>query len=184
MFAGKNMTIEDIAEREHVTVLRVQESIDRMKEYSFRHSNEVVALRVNELFIQKIEKMGKVFDRGLMAKKSIRVGRDKFKDVPDVAMQLKAVETIKSMQEIAQPKAPLVQNNTQFNNNLNSPGYQPGMSFESRLRIAREKRGMKNEEADEIIDAVEVDDGPTLEEEFEGIGVDLAEGEEGEDEQP
>lgn len=183
MFAGKNMTIEDIAARENVSVQRVQESIDCVKEYSFRHSNDMVALRVNELFIQKIDRVAKVFDRGLMAKKRVPAGKGKYVTVADVGMQLKTVETIKSMQEIAQPKAPLVQNNTQFNNNLNPSGYQPGMSFEARLRQVRERRGLKNEEEAVILDAAEVDGESTLEEELEGIGVDLDDGDEESDEE-
>jgi len=167
------MTIEDIAGQENVSPLVVQKSIDCMKEYRYRHSNEMVALRVNEIVIGKMAGVGEVFDRGLNAKKMVPIGGGRHKSMPDIAMQLKTVDTIKSLQEVAQPKVPLVQNNTQFNNNMNTPGYQPGMSFESRLRAIREKRGLKSEEDEVILDAAEVDDDQSAEEELSDIGIDL-----------
>jgi hypothetical protein len=172
------MTIEDISGQEGVAQSIVQQSIDRCKEYRYRCSNEMVALRVNEVVIEKLDGVGEVFDRGLTAKKFVPAGGGKFRNVPDIAMQLKTIETIKSLQEVAQPKAPLVQNNTQFNNNLNAPGYQPGMSFESRLRSIREKRGLKNEDEEVIVDAIDADTDQSVEDELADIGVDLEEGEE------
>ena len=174
LYVGKQMTIEDIAGQENVSVPIVQRSIDTMKEYRYRHSNEMVALRVNEVVIEKLDSVGEVFDRGLNAKKMVPIGGGRHKAMPDVAMQLKTVETIKSLQEVAQPKAPLVQNNTQFNNNnVGNPGFQPGMSFESRLRLVREKRGLKNEDEEVILDAAEVNDDQSVEDELSDIGVDI-----------
>ena len=160
----------------------IQRSLDIVREYRYRFSNEQVALAINERVIETMPRIGEVFSEGLAAKKFLPTRNGRYKEVPDVAMRLKTVETIKSLQDVAQPRGPLIQNNTQFNqNNVNAPGYQPGMSFEARLRAVRERRGLKNEEDVVILDAAEVDDDQTLSEEMEGLGIDMDEEEEDED---
>jgi hypothetical protein len=52
------------------------------------------------------------------------------------------------------------------------------MSFESRLRSIREKRGLKNEDEEVIVDAIDADTDQSVEEELSDIGVDLEEEEE------
>lgn len=184
---GKGMPVEEVAKIEGVLPITVQNSIDLMKEWRHRNSNENVALKVNELFISHLDGVSKVFKTGLGAKKQIQIGRTKagitkFKDVPDVAMQLKTVETIKSLQELAQPKVPLVQTNQQFNTNVgggNGNGeYHSGMSFESRIRMLREKRGMKNEEELEELEEADILGETSVEDELSDIGINLDEGDE------
>lgn len=173
MHVGQQMTVEDIAAQEGVSEQIVQRSIDCMKEYRFRHSNDMVALRVNEVVLSQLDGVASVFKKGLGAKKYVPIGGGEFKRVDDTAMQLKTVETLKSLHEVAQPKAPLVQNNTQFNNNVTHPAYQSGMSFEAKLRLARQRRGMSSDEDVVIDSAADVDEPQSVEDELADIGVDL-----------
>lgn len=182
MHIGLSMTVEEIANQEDCNPVIVQRSIDCCKEYRYRCSNEMVALRVNEVVLGQLAGVGTVFGQGLKAKKLVPAGHGEYKSVADIAMRLKTVETMKSLQEISQPRAPVIQNNAQFNNNFPGGGSSaPGMSFEARLRIARERRGMVNDEAANVIDAEEADIDQTLDEEMEDMGIDLNENE-GEDE--
>jgi len=173
LHVAKGLTIEEIADRESVGVARVQDSIDRCKEYRYRFSNENVALRVNEIVIGQMESINTVFSEGLKAKKYLPLPKGRYKTVPDHQSRLDTVKTIKSLQEVAQPKVPLVQNNTQFNNNTGGMGFAPGMSFESRLRLVRQKKGLSNLEDEVIEDAELADTDQTLDEELEEQGISL-----------
>ena len=185
LHVGKGLEIEDIAEREGVAPAKIQDSIDVCKEYRFQNSNESVALAINEQVLKLIPEIGEVFAGGLTAVKHLPQRNGRYKKVEDHAIRLKTVETIKSLQEVAQPKAPLVQNNTQFNNNTGGGGpmYAPGMSFEARLRKLREQRGLSN--GDSIVgaseNAADADEDQSVADELNDIGVDLEDDEEVED---
>jgi hypothetical protein len=187
MHTGKGLTIDDIAEQENVSPVTVQDSIDIMREYRFRNSNDNVALAINETVLSHITGISRTFKRGLAAIKYIpggvtRGGKTKYVKVDDTAMQLKTVASIRGLQEIAQPKAPLIQNNTQFNNNPGGPGmgFAPGMSFESRLRKIREQRGLTNDEETGVESAADADVDQTLQDELADQGIEIDETEEGE----
>ena len=134
----------------------------------------MVHLKVNEKVLEALDGVGKVFRTGLSAKKHLPIGGGKFKAVDDVALQLKTVETIKSLHEVTQPKAPLVQNNTQFNSNFsNQNASHPGTSFESRLRKIREQRGLSNDEGVRVGYAEDPSEDQSVEDELSDIGIDL-----------
>lgn len=176
------MSPEEIAERTKCSPIAVQESINYVTEYKGYYSNELLQTKIIEVTMEHMEQVGKVWTGGLNAKKKEKDGRV----VADTTTRLKTVESIRSMVEVVQPKAPGVQLNQQFNNPAGGPGgqFSPGMSFESRLRAIREKRGLKNEDAVEVLEGQTGEDGESLEDELDGIGVDLDEGdeEEGSDE--
>ena len=185
---GLGLTVEEIAVRENVKADKIQDSIDRCREYRNRFTNEMVALKVNEVTLKALEGIPGVFKRGMEAKKEIfagntKDGKAKFKVVPDVAMQLKTVETLGKMHDMAQPRVPLVQNNTQFNNTVGGNQHlRGGTSFESRLRQIRAARGMTNHEETIIENAAEADEDQTLAEELaEQVGIDIDEDDDVED---
>lgn len=153
---------EEIAIAEGVAPETVERSLILMRAYRYRNSNDVVQLRLNETVLAQMPAVGRTLTAGLKAKKIIPLGMGKSKTVPDHAIQLKTVETIKGLHELAQPKVPLVQNNTQ----LNFPGQgqsggqvAAGLSFESRVRMLRERRGLTNGENEREYDEGELMEG-------------------------
>lgn len=138
----------------------------------------MVVMKANEAVLESMNKVPKVFARGLEAKKRDKTGRQ----VHDVATQLRTVDTMRSFAEMGQPRAPVVQQNQQFNYNGGRAGFAPGMSFESRLRTIRERRGLSNgDEEDTVLEGEVVDEVQSLEEELEGIGIDLDDADEDSD---
>lgn len=175
--AGRS--IEEIAARNNTSVAVIQESINEIERYHLRYSNQAIAIEVNRQVLESLPKVATVWDGGLKAKKIVPVGGGKTRTVDDHATRLKTAESIKSFAELAQPKGPGFQLNQQFNNGgSQNPSYQAGMSFESRLRAIRERRGLTNgEDQEQIIDA-EVDEEQSLEDELADQGIDLADADE------
>lgn len=152
---------EEIAMAEGVAPETVERSLTLMRAYRYRNSNDVVQLRLNETVLAQMPAVGRTLTAGLKAKKIIPLGMGKSKTVPDHAIQLKTVETIKGLHELAQPKVPLVQQNTQMNfGGQPSPGQvAAGLSFESRVRMLRERRGLTNGENEREYDEGELMEG-------------------------
>lgn len=165
-----------------MAVAKIHDSIDVCREYRYQNSNENVALAINEQVLSLIPQVGQVFADGLGAVKYLPQRNGRFKKVDDHAIRLKTIETMKSLQEVAQPKAPLVQNNTQFNNNVQGGGaaFAPGMSFEARLRKMREAKGLSNDDSIAGVseNAADADQDQSVEDELSDIGVDLDDDEE------
>lgn len=171
---GSGKSIDQVALEDNVSPDAVQYSLDRVNMWKARHSNEMVALKINEATMNQMGGVEQAFATGLKAKKIERLGGGKTRMVEDVGMQMKTVDTMRGLLELTQPRAPLIQNNTQVNRyGAGAPGsYTSGMSFESRIREARERRGLKNED-EEMIEAEYQDTEKDLSEELGDIGIDL-----------
>lgn len=157
----------------------VQESLNYVEEYKLYNSNDLVDIKINEVILDSIGETGRVFKRGMRAKR--RDGKGRLVD--DHATQLKAVDTMKNFAELARPKVPAVQVNTQFNNA--GGGGQPGVpqagSFESWLRNRRAEQGLDNGE-DYIEGEGALNKVQSAEDELADIGLDIEDEEEGEEE--
>jgi hypothetical protein len=141
-------------------------------EYSLLHSAEMAVIQANSMVIDSMSGVKKVIDRGLLAKKRDRDG----KLVHDISLQLKTVETLRGFAEMGQPKTPAFQLNQQFNSGgTQQPAIQGGGSFEARLRLIREQKGLENGDMVDARDAEYVDDEQTVEDELSDIGVDIDE---------
>lgn len=170
------MSAEDIAARTNTTVAAVEKSIAAVEEYQAAQSNEMVDLAVNAVVLDAIPKVAKVFTGGMEAKKLDQAGNK----VPDHMIRLKTVETMKNFAELARPRVPGVQVNTQVNNHPGDGSGGPGgSSFEARLRRIREQKGLDNGEGVDYEDAEVVNEEQSVEDELADIGLDI--GEEGEE---
>lgn len=174
------MPLEEIASRTRSSLVLCQTSIEFVEQYKRAYSPDLLSTKVIQVTMDRMDKVGKVWDEGLKAKRYQEVGNGKRRrtvQVVDHSERRKTVESIKNLMETVQPRGPGIQVNQQFNNGHSGDGPHrgPGMSFESRLRHIREQKGLGNEERDVIPDAEDLEDA-TLEEELEGIGVDLEEG--------
>lgn len=175
----KGHSDEEIGARTGCGVKAVNNSISVVEEYRELTSNDMVDMKIGEVVMKAMDDVPAVFRRGLTAKRVVRhPGTGRAKTEHDVGMQLKTVETIKSFQELARPRTPGVMLNQQFNNGA-SPDHPQGsgMSFESRLRAIREKRGMLNEENVIEVTAEEADSEMSLEEELAEQDIDIEEAE-------
>ena len=178
----KGHSPEEIAERTGCTLRGVESSLRAVEEYRELVSNDAIDMKIGEVVMESISHVPAVFKRGMTATRMIRnPATGKAKLEPDIAMQLKTVETMKSFQELARPKVPGVMLNQQFNNG--GPAGQAasaGTSFESRLRAIREKRGLINEQNVIEITDEEANAEMTLEDELAEQGIDIEESEEDE----
>jgi len=177
LYEGQGMSVQDIAAREKNTRPDiVQASLDYIKEYMFRNQTQVLNAETVQMARERLGDASMALKGAMKADKVVHVDREtgKIKTVPDHAMRIKGVMETRRIIETMQPRQPGVMLNQQFNSNVAVNGYRPGMSFESRLRFLREKRGMKNEDefTGEIIEASD-DEGSTVEEELAEIGIDL-----------
>lgn len=170
MKTGQRQTTEDIAARSGCTVAAVESSLARVEAYRLYYSHETVVMKANEAVLDKMTKVGKVFDRGLEAKKTDKRGRR----VHDIDTQLKTVNTMRSFAEMGMPQAPAVQLNQQFNNIPGqSGGTSGGNSFESWLRNKRAQSGQDNGE--DYIEGEEMNEEQSVEDELADIGIELDE---------
>lgn len=172
MATVSGMSTAEIATRTGVSPQIAQASIDRVKEYRGFYSNDLLQSRLIEVAMDQLGNVGKVWNRGMKATKRDNKSQ---RMVADVLVQLKTVDSVRSFVETVQPKGPGIQLNQQFNNGGggNGHGTGTGMSFEARLREQRAKRGLTNTEGVTDRTTDDASDGQTLEEELEGIGVDL-----------
>lgn len=163
-------SLEQIAAQKNKPITQIQNSIDFIQEWKFRNRLSVVESYAMSTIIKNMDGVDKAWQRGLVAEKVIHVDRDtgEVTKMPDVGMQLKAVESIKGFAETFQPKAPGLQLNQQFNGQSGGVSMSSGMSFEAVLRKKREQRGLANEQ--EIEMEAEVTPEDDLADEFEDFG--------------
>lgn len=179
----RGMSIEEIATLEGQKTFVIQASLDYIGEWKFRNQLSMLETHAISVAMKSLDGVGKVLEDGMKADKVVYVDRETgdIKTVPDHAMRLKTVAETRSLIETVQPKTPLVQNNTQFNNSLAVSGGS-GLSFEAVLRKKREQAGLANEQEIETVDA-ELASGPTIEEEFAEFGGDGGDEDDEEDEE-
>lgn len=176
------LSIEQIAALGKTNVLNVQDSIDYIKEWKFRHSTGMLETKLIEVTMAQMDGVSRVFDQGLKAEKVVYVNQKtgKVKKAPDMGMRLKTVEGIRSLVETSLPKGPAVQLNQQFNNGMPGSGFGPRMSFEAILREKREARGLVNAQEAEILQA-EMTHAESVADEFKDLGGDDEDEEEDDD---
>jgi len=166
------MTVEQVAAKYNLTVFKVQESIDYVKEWQSRNSLSFLETKAIEVVMSQMDSIGKVHQRGMQAEKVVFVNQKtgRVKKMPDIAMQLKAVAEVRNLMATVQPKGPALQLNQQ--NNFGMPGgggFAPGRSFEQILRQKREAKGLVNSQDAEIIEA-EMTHAESLADEFKDLG--------------
>lgn len=146
------MSVEELAARENVRLVTIQASIDKMKLHAARNSQESVEMATREIYIDSLPSALQVFERALHAKKmdtQTITNPDTQKDevilveVDDLAMQLKAVEQLKSLLAGVTPRTPMVQVDARTQiNNPSHPSQQGALSSESIIRQIRMERGL------------------------------------------
>ncbi len=139
-----NLTEEEIAARESISIVKVKDSLLRVADWQFERSSPAVDSKLNEMILSRIPNVGEAIDEALRA---MRIAADGVTEEVDHSIRLKAIDTLKSLSELTRPKGggPTINVNQQ-NQQLNIVGGQ-SRSFEERLRSIREKNHLKNEEA-------------------------------------
>jgi transposase len=161
---------EDIASRLRITTLAVQKSLNRWAQKQLQGSTELVQHRVNEMALANLELVNQLIRDGLTATKSVcdengvEISRE-----PDFAMRKSMAALLKDWTMAMIPKTPLISQQINQNNQQNNFNSVKGHNMEGRLRMIREKNGLKSDD-DDVVDAeyedVEVE-GDELEEEVE-----------------
>jgi hypothetical protein len=177
----ERMTFDEIATREHLSVVQVGNAVQRTSDYKALHSDQAVDLAVNEMILKRLGKVEQVLTGAMGAnivgsEKRGRVDQEKWVRTrrPDHATRLKAAETFKGFIETIRPKGGGVSIALQ-QNNAGAPGDEPrahGNTFEERLRRLRQAKGLANH--DEVIEA-EFASPSSLADELEGVGIELDE---------
>lgn len=185
-------SVDEIAAGEkNGTTLKVQQSIQKMLVYFSATSHEVVDARANELAIGTLDKLGALIDDVLQAEKTEYIEEERLDPtdpekkkkvkveipikVPDLKMRLQVFDKITDLIGAVRSKNGIsitTNTNVQQNNALFAGSGK--RSMEERLRLAREKQGLRNDDAP-IIDA-EVDP-----DEFEDEEGEIEEGEDSEE---
>lgn len=152
LYDCEGLSIDAIADLQNMDALVVQASIDYIKEWKFRNQMSLLNVKFVSIAMDNMDGINQQWKLGLKADKVIHVDREtgKIKKAPDTAMRLKTIDSIRNFVDTVTPKAPLVQNNTQFNNGQSSGGGS-SISFEAILRKKREQRGMLNSQDAEIL---------------------------------
>ncbi len=171
MFKAHGKPIEEIAELTHTTAIAVQKSINEMENYQSYYSISALETKTIETVMNQMDGVGKVFNDGLKANKSISIGGGKTKSVTDWSTRLKTAETIKSLMETVRPKGPGIQFNQQINTADSGTTFASGMSFEAMLRKKREQYGLANYQEVETVEA-EVSHEDAVDAEFAEFGGD------------
>ena len=172
LLSSQGMSPEEISVRTNSKVQSVKDSLIKMGAYFQANSHQVVDARVNELALSKLDKASQMLDEAFEA---IRYGSDgkpildpvTAKPLPDFSTALKAFKAIKDFIEAIRPKGSAVA--LQVNNNSGNTTIMTGVrSYEERLRAARERNGMRNDDEVPVIQAEEVEaDYDESEEEFD-----------------
>lgn len=185
----KGYSVDEIATRTNGTLVQVADSLERYDLARAEASNEEVDMAINQVILKNVERMGEVIGDAMKAKVVDRVSigttkkgliryRKTFR--PDHAMQLKAVETAKSLMESVRPKGPgiAIQNNNQFGGGTPSPGFEGGrtISFEDRIR----RRKQRHIEEGDIVEA-EMSEEKSVADELNDIGIDIEEDDDDDD---
>lgn len=151
LMSRRGWSPEDIAVRNNTSVPVVKAALDRYALYRDSLANEEIDLDLNAMAARLIPKAEKVLTgaMGATVSKTFTKGKKTFtRAVPDHGTRLKAIETMRSMVEAARPKGGGIQINTQVNNGKNGePARVVKFDFESRVRMARESKGLANDDA-------------------------------------
>jgi len=169
MFKAHGKPIEEIAALTGSTAIAVQKSINEMENYQSYFSVSALETKTIETVMNQMDGVGKVFNEGLKANKSISLGGGKTKSVTDWGTRLKTAETIKSLMETVRPKGPGIQFNQQINTAEPGATFASGMSFEAMLRKKREQYGLANEQEVETVEA-EISHEDSVADEFADFG--------------
>lgn len=182
MYKAHGKPIEEIAALMNCGPIEVQRSINEMENYQQYYSVSALETKTIETVMNQMDGVGKVFNDGLKANKTVPNGQGKTKSVTDWSTRIKTVETIKNLIETVRPRSPNFQLNQQINSGASSGGqFTSGMSFESLLRKKREQYGLANEQEVDVIEA-EVSHEDSVADEFaEFGGNEDGDGEEGDD---
>jgi hypothetical protein len=169
---------EEIATKEHSTVLRVNNSIQKVLSYQSSVSHEAVDMAANELAISTIQKMGQLIDDVLNAEKDKTIkdaeGKDQIITVPDLKMRLSVFDKITKLIQSVRKGDGLNINMNNNQTNVVVAGGGKGRSVEERIRALREKNHLKNEEDSANVVDAEFEDVDEEDEEEGGEDVETA----------
>lgn len=171
--------IEEIAARDRVGEDTIRKSIDAVEIYRMSGAYEEVDISWNHMALRLVEDQESVL-RSAMVAESWRTMKDGTEiPIPDHATRLKAIEVVKDLAVVSRPKAPMNQVNVQTNVANGTHGSNGGgLSFESRLREIRERRGMGQLGSGQpllIESAPEQTQAEKVAAELDDIGIDLDE---------
>ena len=189
----KGYSLDEIAVQTGGTTVEVQESLFRFDSYSAAVSTEEVDLAINDVLIQNARNVGKALTKGMTAQiterirvgKNKKTGEDRYRTVkrPDHATQLSAIDKFVALSSMSRPKTSgvAVNVNQQFNSASSTvTGSASPYSFEERVRKIKEARGESVEE--DVVDASDLQE-QSVEEELEGIGIDLSDDDDEDDDE-
>jgi hypothetical protein len=148
---------DTIATRLKLDVVTVQRSLLKYFKQKFSGSEEMVALRVNSMTLDRLEQVDLLIKEGLSATRAIIDGEGKeIGREPDLTTRTKMAHLLREWKQAVTPKTPLINQTLNQNNQQNNfNGGTKGLNMEGRLRAIREKNGLRNDEDDSsnVIDA-------------------------------
>lgn len=142
----------------------------------------MVDMRINEMILGMMPRNQRVLLDASKATKVEFTEKGQIRKVPDHKMRMAAIETQRTLLETTRPKGVGVAINQQFNNGVPTGGPGAGISFESRLRQARERKGLVNVQEIESAEDAAMTTEEELAAEFEDFGGDEEGDEESSDE--
>ena len=159
----QHVSLEEIAERHGVSVLSVQDSINRMEAHRALTSSEEIDMKMNSIVLRRLERLDKVIAEAQEAEIIIthtdpETGETEVTHrAPDHATRLAANEQVRKIADRNIPKGAGVQVNVQQNAGEQTAHIR-GRSFEELLRKAREDAGLTNSENIQDAEYEEVDE--------------------------
>ena len=131
-------SIEEIAARERVAARFIQASIDKVENFRFLPTSELLVADIHAASIEMLDDWKGTVRDATKARKYRTKANGREQIVVDHDTRLAAAREIREMTALTQPKGgPGVQVNVQNNNGATRPG--GGMDFESRVRMIRAK---------------------------------------------
>ena len=148
------ISVEELATRENVRVGTIDKSIDKMRTFAARVSQESTEMATRELYLNQLPNATHVFEEALLATKlesyaivNPDTGETEVREreVADHVTRLKAMEQLKGLLASIQPKQPMVavDARTQINNGQQSgQSHQGALSAESIIRQIRADKNL------------------------------------------
>jgi hypothetical protein len=163
---------DTIATRLKTDIVRVQASLLRYFRKQLDGSEEMVALRVNSMTLDRLEQVDLLIKEGLSATRAIldaegkEIGRE-----PDIATRTKMAHLLREWKQAVTPKTPLIAQTLNQNNQQNNFNSGRSRSFEFLVREAEERHKLEAGQSPKIVEAKDAEfeeDSPLDEEVVEG----------------
>lgn len=138
-----------VAKSEHISVETAKRSIRHVEIYRKKNERVEFDLAIRDLVISVVPQAKETLSGLLAATELVEVtdnktGKKRVQKMEDKTTRLEALRVVKELVAVQQPKAPLVEQNIQQNQNTQVAAIGNGETFEERMRRLREKARAAN----------------------------------------